>query len=87
MTPEEAVALWNAEHPDEVIRIAREPKKNRTASPLQQDRVGAARSFQELLQAVKGPWPDREGLEAEIRESKALTPNQRDMLFAKLKNG
>lgn len=61
-------------------------EKNRTASPLQQEKVGAPRSFQELLQAVKMPGVDRVGLETEIREAKGLTPNQKDMLFAKLKN-
>lgn len=61
-------------------------EKNRTASPLQQEIRRAPRAFHELLQAAKEPGVDRGALEAEIKESKNLTPNQRDMLSAKLKN-
>jgi hypothetical protein len=59
-------------------------EKNRTASPLPEKKV-APRGFHDLLLALKEPGADKEALAAEIRAA-ALTPNQRDMLNAKLKN-
>jgi hypothetical protein len=59
-------------------------EKNRTASPLPEKKV-APRGFHDLLLALKEPEVDKEALKAEIRAA-ALTPNQRDMLNAKLKN-
>lgn len=43
-------------------------------------------TFQDLLRLAKDPDADKDQLTSLIKNNKSLTPNQRDMVLAKIRN-